>query len=308
VGAVGQRLPDGTIATFPASGATSFGGLEFVPAPLPNEGDLLVSNYTEGGQINSHSLTDNGDGTFAPVLEGLYLNSFVGRHVTGLHFIPTGVFKNDLMITDWSNRTVEIIDIDPTTGTPVGGGGSPTLTRFATGDRPHGLEFDPITGNLFISNYNIGGGVTDFIIQISGFPPPLPELACSGFLPPFDQPLSLKKKVKRAIPVDMVLTDADGFTITDTDIVAPPVINVLFGAQVYGVMPPDTDDLLPLGSANDDNIFRFDIDSWQWIYNLGTKQFTAAGTYTVTVASGDETEYTIDTSGGQCTQTFVRLP
>lgn len=47
-------------------------------------------------------------------------------------------------------------------------------------------------------------------------------------------------------------------------------------------------------SANDDNIFRFDIDTGQWIYNLGTKQFTATGTYTVMVASGDTLEYTIN--------------
>ena len=95
-----------------------------------------------------------------------------------------------------------------------------------------------------------------------------------------------------------MLTDADGFTVTDADITAPPVINVLFGLQVFGEEPLDTDDLLSLGSANEDNIFRFDPDSGQWIYNLGTKQFQAAGNYTVMVASGDTSEYTIETPGG----------
>ena len=106
----------------------------------------------------------------------------------------------------------------------------------------------------------------------------------------------------------MVLTDAAGFAVTDLDIAAPPVINVLFGSQVFGEVPPDTEDLLPLGSANDDNIFRFDLDSGQWIYNLGTKLFTAAGTYIVMVASGDTSEYTVSGPGGSCVQTFERLP
>lgn len=138
-----------------------------------------------------------------------------------------------------------------------------------------------------------------------------PQLSCNGFLPPFDRPLALKKKAKRAIPVKIELTDADGFTVTDLDIAAPPVINVLFNAQVFGEVPLDTDDLLPLGSANDDNIFRFDPDSGlgEWVYNLGTKQFQAEGTYTVMVASGDTSEYEISApSGGACTETFERLP
>lgn len=134
------------------------------------------------------------------------------------------------------------------------------------------------------------------------------QLTCAGFEPPFDKALSLKSKVKRAIPVDIMLTDSDGFTVTNIDIAAPPVINVLFNAQVFGEVPPNTDDLLPLGSANDNNLFRFDLDSGQWVYNLGTKKFTAAGTYTVMIASGDNTEYTIDTPGGACSQTFERLP
>jgi YVTN family beta-propeller protein len=135
--------------------------------------------------------------------------------------------------------------------------------------------------------------------------PPIVEIACSGFRPPFDKPLSLKKNVKRAIPVDIDLTDVDGYTVTDSEITAPPVINVLFGAQVFGEIPQDTDDLLPLGSSNEDNIFRYDSSSEQWVYNLGTKQFQAPGTYMVTVTSGDADEYKIAPT---CTQTFERLP
>jgi len=77
---------------------------------------------------------------------------------------------------------------------------------------------------------------------------------------------------------------------------------------VFGEIPPDTHDLLPLGSANDDNLFRFDPDSGQWVYNLGTKLFTATGTYTVMVTSGENGEYIISFPDGNCTQTFERLP
>ena len=140
------------------------------------------------------------------------------------------------------------------------------------------------------------------------FENPIPEFSCYGFMPPFDQPLSLKKKVKRAIPVKLELIDPDAYIVTDMDNAAPPVINVLFNSTVFGDVPPDDAELLPLGSANEDNVFRFDLDSEQWVYNLGTKQFKAAGTYTVMVASGDTSEYTIAAPNGACTQYFERLP
>jgi hypothetical protein len=132
------------------------------------------------------------------------------------------------------------------------------------------------------------------------------EIACSGFMPPFDQALVLKNKVNRAIPVKIQLTDADGNTVTDLDIEAPPVINVLFDGHIYDEIPTETDDLLPIGLANQDNIFRFVTDTGQWAYNLGTKQFKAPGTYTVIVKSGDASEYQITTPNGACTQTFER--
>jgi len=169
-GEIGERRPDGSIASFLATGASFVGGLAFVPDPLPNAGDLLVGNYNSG-VIHSHSLTDNSDDTFTPVLQGFYSNSAFGA--TGdLNFIPSGIFANDLMYTNWNGGTVSIIDIDPLTGIPVGGGVAPTATLFASGlgSGPWGLEFDPITGDLFISNF--AGNPFNGITQISGFPPP----------------------------------------------------------------------------------------------------------------------------------------
>ena len=71
---------------------------------------------------------------------------------------------------------------------------------------------------------------------------------------------------------------------------------------IGGGQPQDlSDQVLPQGSANDDNIFRFETEASTWIYNSGTELFEAAGTYEVTVAPGDD-DYAIET----CMQTFTR--
>ena len=138
---------------------------------------------------------------------------------------------------------------------------------------------------------------------------PLPiapsPLSCSsgGFARPFDVSLTLKKKVMRTIPVKMMLQDGTGAVITDLDGSAPPVVNVLFSPVGGGVEVDRTEDLLPPGMANEDNVFRFDVSTNTWIYGLGTKLFDAPGTYAVTAEPGD-VSYDIDSS---CAGSFERL-
>ena len=72
-----------------------------------------------------------------------------------------------------------------------------------------------------------------------------------------------------------MLVDSNENLVMDSGIVAPPVFNVLFNSQLFGGISSDGYDLLPVGEANEDNIFRFDPTSSQWTYNLGTKQFVA---------------------------------
>jgi hypothetical protein len=122
---------------------------------------------------------------------------------------------------------------------------------------------------------------------------------CTGFLPPFDKPLTLKKNDKRAIPVKMVLRDIYGNIVTDQDIEAPVVVVFLDGNSATDSSGYEAD-LLPPGLSDDGNTFRYDPDSKMWILNLATKQFTAAGTYTVKVKVGG---YYLD-----CTGTFTRNP
>ena len=133
-------------------------------------------------------------------------------------------------------------------------------------------------------------------------------LTCAGYDDPFASPLALAQKSNRPIPLSMTLTDSNSGVITDADISAPPVVNVTFGGQSLGVVPPNPD-VLPgtkkAKAAKKGNIFEFDGSIAKWIYNLDTALYAAPGKYTVTPVPGDNS-YTINTRTG-CLQTFDRL-
>ncbi len=170
-----ERLPDGTTAVYLLPIDTGNHGMAFIPPPLPNEGKMLVGGWPSG-LIHSCSLTDLSNGFFEPLLEGFYSSSVYGA--TGdMHFIPAGDVENDLMFTRCDNpqtivpNELGIIDIDPTTGRPVGGGVTPSVTPFySLGEFcPWGLEFDPITKNLFVTTADAVPSYRTKIIQITGF-------------------------------------------------------------------------------------------------------------------------------------------
>lgn len=130
-----------------------------------------------------------------------------------------------------------------------------------------------------------------------------PSYACAGFAPPFNQPLSLKAKVNRAISLQMQLS-SDGIPITATNIAgAAPVVNVTYSAG-GGAGVDVTNQLEPVGQSSDGNAFTYDSAAGQWVFRLGTRPYTAAGTYTVTVAAGD-TNYVISPT---CSGQFIRSP
>jgi sugar lactone lactonase YvrE len=164
---------------------------------------------------------------------------------------------------------------------------------------PRGVSVDA-EGNVYVAD-----SFNNRVLIYEGAFETTTTLTCTGYDDPFATALALKKKSKRVIPLMMTLTDSNGGLITDADIEAPPVVTVIFGGQTFGEVPTDSDDLLANGNANDDNIFRFDDSTNQWVYILSTKQFSASGIYTVKVVAGDNS-YTIDTGAG-CQQTFERL-
>jgi hypothetical protein len=125
-----------------------------------------------------------------------------------------------------------------------------------------------------------------------------PVYSCTGF----DAPMSsgaVKVKKNRVLPHKAQLFDESGTPLNDLDITAPPVIQVIFDS--YTVVAMDvTGDAYPAGAGSDGNQFEFLGSGWQ--FNLKTKNHSAAGTYTTTMESGDETEYLIDPT---CTASFV---
>jgi hypothetical protein len=97
-------------------------------------------------------------------------------------------------------------------------------------------------------------------------------------------------------------TSEAGIPVTDLNIPgAPPVVNVSFSAG--GGQAADVTKLLePIGQSSDGNTFDFDAGTGRWVFNLGTKPFSAAGTYTVTAKAGDSS-YAISLL---CSGQFVR--
>lgn len=130
----------------------------------------------------------------------------------------------------------------------------------------------------------------------------LPVLSCEGFEPPVDDPTApvSVRKPNRALPFRAVLRDGEGFAVTDLDLSAPPVIQVIYESGVPGEPPVDvSDDALAVGLGTDGNQFVYTDDN-KWQFNLKLKEFNAPGTYTVTIVAGDH--YAITPT---CTGVFV---
>ncbi len=127
--------------------------------------------------------------------------------------------------------------------------------------------------------------------------------SCAGFQSPFDVALSLKQKVQRAIPLKMQLLDASGNVVTDTTIAgAAPVVNINYTA-VNSTAVDETSLLDPIGQSSNGNSFSYNSTTQTWQYNLSSSPFSASGTYTVTVTTGDATQYSVSPT---CSGTFVR--
>jgi hypothetical protein len=147
--------------------------------------------------------------------------------------------------------------------------------------------------------------VTPSTISGSGFTLNLsiacaPQYYCSGFESPMDQgPVTVKKS--KALPLKAHLFDENGYAIADADIVAPPVLQVIYNPAAEGDPEDVTDYALSAGEGTDGNQFVF-IDEGKWQFNLKTKNYVAPGTYNITITSGDASEYEIVSS---CIASFI---
>lgn len=120
---------------------------------------------------------------------------------------------------------------------------------------------------------------------------------CTGFDPPMDKTISVKKK-NRVLPLKMVCTDPDGNVLGSGDIAAPIVQVTKDGDGI--VTDPAGDDLLSAGQGTDGNMFVYDPVSQKWNFNLQTKNFNGLGIYTITAVGGGT-----DVIVGAPTATFI---
>ena len=130
--------------------------------------------------------------------------------------------------------------------------------------------------------------------------PNAPILSCVGFAAPMaNHPVKAKKN--RVFPLKMELFDENGFEVTGADLIAAPVVEVIFNPateDAYDV----SNDVLSAGHGTDGNQFEFTNDGI-WQFNLKSTNYSAEGTYDVTVVSGDDSEYVIDPS---CVTSFIK--
>ena len=111
-------------------------------------------------------------------------------------------------------------------------------------------------------------------------------MSCQGFEPPLDADVSVKKP-NRVLPLRMTLVDGDG--MPQTGLTAAPVLQVIYAGGIH-TGDADLSELQSAGKGDDGNMFVF--NGSNWAFNMKTKGL-ASGMYTITVVSGDPSEYVI---------------
>ncbi len=162
-----------------------------------------------------------------------------------------------------------------------------------------GTEYAPTTGAAWLFNRNDGRqdrntkGYGFYAVAVRpGLAVVSEPISCVGFEPPLASgPVTLKKN--RVLPLKAQLLDGAGNIVTDSDIAALPVLQVLYDSGIRGDPVDVTNDALPAGQGTEGNQFVF-TDDLKWQFNLKTRNYTAVGTYNITMVSGDDSEYMIE--------------
>ena len=130
--------------------------------------------------------------------------------------------------------------------------------------------------------------------------PSTPDYSCVGFEPPMaDYPVSFKKN--HSLPLRAKIFNTDGVALTGPDLAAPPVVQVWFDSGQGDDAIDVSDDVLAAGQGDEGNQFVF-TEAGKWEFILGTKNYTASGTYTVLMQTGDQSEYVFSPT---CVTEFV---
>jgi hypothetical protein len=129
-----------------------------------------------------------------------------------------------------------------------------------------------------------------------------PAYACVGFEPPLaDGPVTVRGN--RALPLKAELRDEDGIALTDADLGAAPVVQVEYHSGVDASPEDVSDQALWAGQGSSGNAFVFNGDRWR--FNLKVGNYSAPGTYAISMISGDGGEYRVDPT---CESEFIVSP
>jgi hypothetical protein len=217
-----------------------------------------------------------------------------GGPYEGVKLYIDGVLQTN--ITPWGS-----CDLHPRSGTHLTAIGAYEGREPPTPAPRSGFAIDPIDEVRIYDRELSAEEIQDLYAEgFSCLVPPVTQLNCLGFESPLDKgPVTVKKN--RALPHKSQLQDEEGYAVTDADIAAAPVIQVLY-ESTPGANPEDvTDEALSAGMGTDGNQCVWTEDG-KWQFNLKTSNYTAPGTYTVTMQSGDNSEYVIDPT---CESQFV---
>jgi hypothetical protein len=140
----------------------STGGAEY----FARNASLLVSDYDTGG-IYELPLTRGANLVYTLGSATRYLTTPTG--VEGFEFVRGGAFDNGrgLLLVNYDAKTISLVPLSVQTGKPLANAsGVPYSLPFMTGlNEPMDVEFDPVTNDLFVSDYN---SATAVLLQFSG--------------------------------------------------------------------------------------------------------------------------------------------
>lgn len=261
---------------------------------VTNDAGFRPTNFPAGDVYYSTNIPTNG-------LNPIDFSGFNNEGVCGFgtQFAPstTGAFTARVEAFDDLDISMGYVEISGSSSdadaTFIGISSTDAMSRVQ-------VSIQDESSGIYAAHYAINQ--VDFSTCATEPPPPeVPALYCDGFASPMaTHPVKVKKN--RVLPLRAELFDELGFEQTDIELIAQPVVTVLFTSSIEGSEAIDvSDDTLPAGHGSDGNQFSFSDDGF-WQYNLSPRNYSAIGTYLVTVDSGDDSEYVIDPT---CVTSFI---
>lgn len=134
------------------------------------------------------------------------------------------------------------------------------------------------------------------------------NINCIGFDYPMSEPIAVPViKRRMALPLRATLRDANYDIVTGSDLVSPPVVQVIYDSAVSTDLVDVTGDLEWQDEAiSEDNYFVYMPMSQEWHLSISARPYISTGTYIITMESGDTSEYTFP-EDFKCKVEFVRF-